>query len=78
MVADDRGDLAVVVDVPENPLADGRVLLHLSAFFESEGSRLLEETDRQTDLPDVVNKSAEMDELLLVPESSILCAMSDA
>ena len=34
MMADDRGDLGVVINVPENALADDGVLLHLSPLLE--------------------------------------------
>ena len=52
------------MDVPEDALADGRVLLHLSAFVERERAGLFEEARRQPDLADVVDETAEVRVLL--------------
>src|SRR5689334_3308011 len=40
--------------------------LHLATFFERQGARFLEQPRGQPDLPDVVNKSSDVRELLLV------------
>src|SRR5579885_3264862 len=66
MVSHDRGNLRVRVDVGADPLADLRVKLHLPALFERQGARLLEETSRKPDLPDVVHEPADMRKLLLL------------
>ena len=66
MGAHDVGDLRVVVDVAEDPLADLGVLLHLPALLEGQRARFLEQAGRQPDLSDVVDEAAKVDELLLI------------
>ena len=65
MVPDDLGDLSVVIDVREDPLADYRVLFHLPSLLEGEGSGLLKKTWREADLADVVNQAAQVGKLNL-------------
>ena len=66
MVADDRRDLGIGVDVGEDALADLRVPLHLTPLLEGERAWLLEQAGRQADLADVVDEAAEVGELLLL------------
>ena len=66
MRPDDVRDLRVVVDVPEDPLADFGVLLHLPALLERQRPGLLEQARGEPDLADVVYEAAEVDELLLL------------
>ena len=65
VMADDSGDLRVLVDIGEDSLADRRVLLHLAAFLECQSSGFLEQTGRESDLPDVVNEAGNERALLL-------------
>ena len=60
VMADDRGDLRVLVDVRKDALPDRRVFLHLSALLEGERTRLFEQSGRKADLPDVVHEAAEV------------------
>ena len=60
VMADDRCDLRVLVNVRENTLADRRVFLHLAPLLERERSGFLEKPGWQADLADVVHKSAEV------------------
>ena len=65
MVADDLGDFRIVLHLRKDPLADRGVLLHLLALLKGQRTRLLEQTWRESDLSDVVNKPAEVRQLLL-------------
>src|SRR6266566_3834116 len=70
MRPDDIGDLRVVVDVTEDPLADLGVLFHLPALLERQGPGLLEQTSGETDLADVMYEATEVDELLFLSRQS--------
>ena len=61
----DLRNLGVVIDVGQNPLADHGVLFHLTAFVKSESTRLLKKSWRKPNLPNVVNKSAQVGKLNL-------------
>jgi hypothetical protein len=65
MMTDDSSNLRVVVDVLEYPLANYRMLLHLSALFESQRAWLLEQTRWEPHLPNVMNEAADMRKFLL-------------
>ena len=66
MSSDDVCDLRVVVDVAQDPFADLGMLLHLPALLEGQRTRLLKQAGRKPDLADVMNESAEVDELLFI------------
>jgi hypothetical protein len=55
MMANDPGDFGVIVDVPEDALADHGVLLHLTPLVEGKGARLLQETGSEADLADIMD-----------------------
>ena len=75
MVADDRRDLRVLVDVRQDSLADRGVLLHLAPLLERERTGLLEQARWQADLADVVNEAAEV---RLVSNSQLRSPMRSA
>src|SRR5262245_59136013 len=66
MMANDRGDLGVGIDVGQNPLPDFGVTLHLAPLVERQRAGLLEQSWRQPDLADVVNETAQVSQLLPV------------
>jgi len=66
VMANDLGDLSVVSHVRQDSLADCGVLFHLPSLIQREGTRLLQETHGQPDLPDVMDETAKMHELLLI------------
>ena len=65
MVPNDRCDLSVVLDVGKDALANHCVLLHLDPLLDTQWSRLLEQTIRETDLADVMNEAGKVSETLL-------------
>jgi hypothetical protein len=65
VVANDLRDFAIPIDLLEDPLANNWVCLHLSALVECERTRLLEKTRLKTYLPDVMNESTDVHELLV-------------
>jgi hypothetical protein len=64
MVSNDLRDLCVIVDFRKDPFPDDRVLFHLSTFLERQRARLLEQSGWKPDLPDVMDKTAQVHELL--------------
>src|SRR5215208_212401 len=50
VMANNPRNLGVVVDLPQDPLANHRVLLHLSTLIEIQRTRLLQESRREPDL----------------------------
>src|SRR5437868_12184100 len=54
MVANDRCDGTIVLDLLENSLANDWVFLHDASLLKGKGTRLLEEAGRKSHLPDVV------------------------
>ena len=66
MVPDNRSDLRISIDVRQDALADLRVALHFTPLVKREGSGLLEKPSWETDLPDVVDQSAQVGQFDLV------------
>ena len=66
VMADDVGDLLVIVDLAQDLLADLRVLLHLPPLLERQRPRLLEQPCGQPDLADVVDEPTKMRQSLLL------------
>src|SRR5258708_26802695 len=60
-----RGNLAVVVDLCENPLSDHGVQLHLTPLVQRKSPGLFQQPGRETDLANVVHETAEVYKLLL-------------
>ena len=60
----DLGDLGVVVHLRQDALPDRRVFLHLPALLERERAGLLQEAGGESDLADVVDKTAEVRHVL--------------
>ena len=73
VVANDLGDVAVVIDFGENSFADLGVRLHDATFFESQRSLLLEQARGQPNLADVVDEAREVYLLLLCLGESHPC-----
>src|SRR5437870_103188 len=81
-MANNRGDLAVVIDFLKDSFADRRVLLHLPAFIERKRPRFLKEPCGKANLPDVVHETTKVHELLLVlgeahTPCNVACVNSD-
>ncbi len=69
-MANDRGNLAEVLDLGQDAFSDRRVSFHHSSLGERQRPGLLEESSREPDLPDVVDKTAHMRELLFLLRES--------
>ena len=57
MMPDDPRDLRIVVDFREDAFGNYRVLFHLAALLKRECPWLLEQSCRQTDLSNVMDKA---------------------
>src|SRR5436309_15787923 len=64
MMPHDTSDLAVVIDLRKDPLANLRMFLHASSLFERQSPDFLEQPYRKSDLPDVVYEPAEVNKSL--------------
>ena len=65
-MANDPGDLGVVIDLREDSFADLRVLFHPTSFLERQSTGLLKQSRRKPHLADVVDEPAQVSELLLL------------
>jgi len=65
VVTDDPRNLGIVINLREDPLADRRMLFHLTPLCQRERARFFEQAWRQADLPYVMNESAEVHQSLV-------------
>ncbi len=65
MMANDIGDLFIVLDVCQDSLADYWVLFHQSPFLKMEWPWLFQKTSRKSNLANVVNESAQVSGILI-------------
>src|SRR5438067_2536281 len=73
MMSHYRSNFTIVVDLPQDPLADGGVLFHLAALIKGERSGLLEKTRGEPDLPNIVHQAAEVSQLLIAVTETEAC-----
>ena len=74
MVAHDACNVGIVFDLRQNAFSDDGVLLHLSPLIKRQRSRLLEEAGGKTHLANIVHKTTQMNEcLLLGAQTHALC-----
>ena len=63
MAAYDLCNLTIVINVSKDLLTDLRVALHFPALVECECAGFLEQTSRKSNLSDVVNQAAKVNQL---------------
>ncbi len=64
MMADDRRDFRVVIDLGKDALAYSRVLFHLAALVERQRAWFFKETSRKANLADIMYKPCQMRKML--------------
>ena len=73
MMANNLGDLCVAVNPRKDVLADLRVGLHQTSLRESKGAGLIKQAIRQSDLANVVDKTAKVRQPLSFFRESETC-----
>src|SRR5262249_33032653 len=59
-------NLCVCFNIREDSLSDLRMALHLATFLEAQSSRLLKKSRGKANLPNVMNESADLGEVLFL------------